>query len=399
MRDVVIAGYLRTAQSRSKPANPAADCFCTLRPDELLAKLLPEVVKRAGIDPTEVDDFLVGSALGVGEQWTFGGRTPLFLANFPETISAKFIDQQCGSSMACVHVGYLEIASGAADVVMVGGVEHMTRVPMQLLAGGSEAIVWNSELFEGEPYLHWDMKTATNMGLTAEKLSAQGGHTREDLDAWAVRSHRLAAKAQGDGYFTGEILPLEVEQTDGSTMIVELDQTVRPDVSPEGLAGLKPAFKPDGVITAGNASPLNAGASSMVLMSRETAEKKGIRPLAAIRSIGFAGVDPALMGTGPVPASRKALRMAGLKAEDVDFWEINEAFCVVALHCMRELGIHPDGVNVRGGGTALGHALGSTGIRLVGTLARILNEEGARYGCATACTGGGQGVATVIEAL
>ncbi|MBI5441973.1 MAG: acetyl-CoA C-acetyltransferase [Deltaproteobacteria bacterium] len=400
MREVVIAGYLRTAQSRSRPNKPEADCFYRFRSDELLAKLLPEVVGRAGIQPSDVDDFVVGSALGVGEQWSFGGRTPLFLADFPASVSAKFVDQQCGSSMACVHVGFLEIASGTADVVLLGGVEHMTRVPMgRLLGGGSEAVVWNRDLFEAPQYGHWDLKTATNMGLTAEALARQDGQSREDQDHWALRAHQLAARAQAEGFFSGEILPIETSGPDGAPVLIDRDQAVRPETSLEGLAELRPAFLEGGVVTAGNASPLNAGASAMVLMAREEAERRGVRPLAAVRSIGFAGVEPALMGTGPVPASRKALRQAGLREADVDFWEINEAFCAVVLHCMKELGLDPERVNVKGGGTALGHALGATGIRLVGTLARILREKGARYGCATACCGGGQGVATVIEAI
>jgi acetyl-CoA acyltransferase len=178
---------------------------------------------------------------------------------------------------------------------------------------------------------------------------------------------------------------------------VDTDQSVRDDATYEGLRELKPAFKKDGVITPGNSSPLNAGATAMILMSKETAKKKGIRPLATIRSIGFAGVDPAVMGAGPVPASRKALEKAGLNAADIDFWEINEAFSVVALNCIKELAINPDRVNVMGGGIAIGHALGATGIRLIGTLARILSAKGGRYGCANACVGGGQGVATIIE--
>jgi acetyl-CoA C-acetyltransferase len=397
MREVVIAGYLRTAQSRSRPKDPARDWFHKIRADELLAKLLPELIKRVGIEPSEIDDFLVGSAMGVSEQWTYGGRNPIFLANLPETIPAKFVDQQCGSSMACIHVGFMEIATGFADIVMVGGMEHMTRVPMGGALIEKGAIVPNMRLYTDEAYKHWDMMTAVNMGLTAEKLFSQTGFTKEDLDRWGVRSHQLAAQAQKEGFFDGEILPIEAEQADGTTMVVDRDQAVRHDATLEGMADLKPAFKPDGVITAGNSSPLNAGATSMILMSKETAQRKGIKPLATIRSIGFAGVDPTIMGAGPVPASRMALERAGLNVEDIDYWEINEAFCIVALNCIKELGIDPERVNVMGGGTAIGHPLGATGIRLVGTLARILNVKGGRYGCANACVGGGQGVATVIE--
>jgi acetyl-CoA C-acetyltransferase len=246
-------------------------------------------------------------------------------------------------------------------------------------------------------YQHWDMMTAMNMGLTAEKLFARSDYTKEDMDKWALRSHQRAAAGQAEGFFDGEILPIEAEQGDGSTMVVDKDQAVRGDSTLEGIASLKPAFKKDGVITAGISSPLNAAATSMVLMSKETAKKKGIKPLATIRSIGFAGVDPTVMGHGPVPASQKALDKAGLEASDIDYWEINEAFCIVALNCIKELGLDPDRVNVMGGGTAIGHPLGATGIRLTGTLARILEAKGGRYGCSNACVGGGQGVATIIE--
>ncbi len=398
MREVVIAGYLRTAQSRSRPRDPARDWFCRMRSDELLGKLLPELIKRSGVAAEEIEDFIVGCATAVGEQWTYGGRNPIFLANLPETIAAKFVDQQCGSAMAGIHVGFMEITQGFADVVMIGGMEHMTRVPMGAETRDRGLVAPNLTLFTGPEYAHWDMMTTTNMGLTAEKLFAQNDFTREDMDKWAERSHRLAAEAQAAGYFDDEILPIDAPQADGSTLTVKTDQAVRADTTLEGLAELQPVFKKKGgVITAGNSSPLNAAATSMMLISKDKAREKGIKPLATIRSIGFAGVDPTIMGHGPVPASQRALKAAGLKASDIDYWEINEAFCIVALNCIKQLGLDPERVNVHGGGTALGHPLGATGARLVGTLARILNQEGARYGCANACVGGGQGVATIIE--
>ncbi|MFP4085749.1 MAG: acetyl-CoA C-acetyltransferase [Desulfobacteraceae bacterium] len=397
MNEVVIAGYLRTPQSRSRPRDPARDAFCKLRGDELLARLLPELLKRTGVDGKEIDDFIVGCATAVGEQWAYGGRFPVFQANLPESIPAKFIDQQCGSAMACVHVGFMEIAQGFADIVLTGGYEHMTRIPMGGYTSDRGLISPNLSLFTDPAYLHWDMMTVLNMGLTAEKLSSQTDFTKEDMDKWGVRSHQLAAKAQAEGFFDDEILPIDAVQDDGSVLRVDRDLAVRQDATLEGMKDLKPAFKKDGVITPGNSSPLNAAASSMMLMSKETARKKGIKPLATIRSIGFAGVDPTIMGAGPVPASRMALDRAGLEASDIDFWEINEAFCIVALNCIQELGIDPDRVNVMGGATAIGHALGATGIRLTGTLGRILQQKGGRYGCANACVGGGQGVAIVIE--
>ena len=397
MKEVVIAGYLRTAQSRSRPNDPARDWFCKIRGDELLAKILPEVIKRTGVKPEEIDDFLVGCATAVGEQWAYGGRMPIFLANLPESIPAKFVDQQCGSAMAGIHIGFMEIAQDFADIVLVGGYEHMTRVPMGGVTIDRGFAAPNMRLFADPDYLHWDMMTAMNMGLTAEKLFSQTGFTKDDMDRWGVRAHQLAAKAQKEGFFDGEILPIEAEQADGKILKVDRDQAVRGETTIEGIKDLRPAFKKNGVITAGNSSPLNAAATSMILMSKETSKKKGIRPLATLRSIGFAGVDPTIMGAGPVPASKKALEKAGLKAADVDYWEINEAFCIVALNCIKELGIDPERVNVMGGGTAIGHALGATGVRLVGTLARILALKGGRYGCANACVGGGQGVATIIE--
>jgi acetyl-CoA C-acetyltransferase len=397
MKEVVIAGYLRTAQTRSRPNDPARDWFCKLRSDELLAKILPEVIQKSGVAPEEIDDFLVGCATGVAEQWAYGGRNPIFLANLPNTIAAKFVDQQCGSAMAGIHIGFMEIAQEFADVVLIGGMEHMTRVPMGMYLLDRGAIMPNMSLYMDPKYQHWDMMTATNMGLTAEKLFAQTDHTKEDMDKWALRSHQRAAAAQAEGFFGGEIMPIEAEQGDGTMMTVDTDQAVRGDTTLEGLAALRPAFKKDGVITAGISSPLNAAATSMVLMSKDTARKKGIKPLATIRSIGFAGVDPTIMGHGPVPASQKALEKAGLKASDIDFWEINEAFAIVALNCIKELGLDPETVNVMGGGIAIGHPLGATGIRLTGTLARILEAKGGRYGCSNACVGGGQGVATIIE--
>ena len=399
MKEVVIAGYLRTAQTRSRPNDPARDWFCKMRSDELLAKILPEVIQKSGVAPEEVDDFLVGCATGVSEQWAYGGRNPLFLANLPNTIAAKFVDQQCGSAMAGIHIGFMEIAQEFADVVLIGGMEHMTRVPM----GGSlidrGAIVPNMTLYLDPKYQHWDMMTATNMGLTAEKLFAQTDHTKEDMDKWALRSHQRAAAAQAEGFFDGEIMPIEAEQGDGSMMVVDKDQAVRGDSTLEGIASLKPAFKKDGVITAGISSPLNAAATSMVLMSKDTARKKGIKPLATIRSIGFAGVDPTIMGYGPVPASRKALDRAGLKASDIDFWEINEAFAIVALNCIAELGLDPERVNVMGGGIAIGHPLGATGAILMTKLIHEMERRQARFGLQTMCIGHGMATASVVERI
>jgi len=397
MSEAVIVGYLRTAQSRSRPNDPARDWFGQVRSDTMAAAVAKELIKRTGIDAKEIDNCITGSAMGVNEQWSYGGRMPVFLANLPKTIAARFVDQQCGSSMAAVQIGSMEIMLGYSDVVLCLGIEHMSRVPMDLVARGSDAIAPNPALLGDEQYSHWDMMTTMNMGLTAEKLAGQAGITRQQMDEWAKRSHELAAKGQKEGFFDSEIMPYDAPQADGTTKVIKSDQAVRADTTLEGLAGLKPAFRPDGIVTAGNSSPLNAAATGMILMSKEKAKKLGLKPLATIRSMGWAGVDPTIMGAGPVPASKKALAKAGLKASDIDYWEINEAFCVVALNCIKELGIEPNRVNVMGGGTAIGHPLGATGIRLLGTLARILAKNNARYGLANACIGGGQGIATIIE--
>jgi acetyl-CoA C-acetyltransferase len=345
----------------------------------------------------EIDDCITGVSNGVSENWTYGGRLPVFLSNFSEIVAAKFVDQQCGSSMAAIHIGAMEIMLGYADIVIAAGMEHMTRVPMGQAWRKDGHIKINMSLLEHEKYFHWDIKNAMNMGLTAEKLFSLKNFNRRELDEWAKRSHDLAARAQREGFFDGEILPIQAEQEDGSVVTVKKDQAVRENVTLEALNELKPAFKENGVITAGNSSPLNAGASSILLMSKDRAKEKGIKPMATIRSIGFAGVDPTIMGVGPIPATKKALKNAGLQVKDIDYWEINEAFTIVALNCIKELEIDPDRVNIKGGGTAIGHPLGATGCRLVGTLARILNEKKARFGCANACCGGGQGVATIIE--
>jgi acetyl-CoA C-acetyltransferase len=275
----------------------------------------------------------------------------------------------------------------------------MTHIPMAVPDGDPRAILRqpDTRFVTDERFKRYEFLTAMNMGLTAEKLFLESGLTREDMDKWALRSHQLAAKALEEGYFKGEIMPIEVTLADGTKQVIDRDMAIRADTTMEGLAALKPAFRPDGQITAGNSSPLNAAATAMMLMSEEKAKEYKLKPLATIVSMGWAGVEPSVMGKGPVPASRMALKHAGLDVKDIDFWEINEAFCIVALYAIQQLGIDPNKVNVKGGATAIGHPLGASGTRLVGTLARILNMEGGTYGLANACIGGGQGVATVIK--
>jgi len=398
-REAVIVDYVRSAFSRSRPREPERDVFNGLRMDAVSGTLIKELIKRTKVKPEDINDVLVGTAFPVGEQWAYGGRTSVFQAELPFEVPAEQIDRQCGSSMSTIHLGAMEIMLGYSDAVISCGLEHMTHVPMNVQPDDPRGILRqpDTRFVTDERFKKYDFMTAMNMGLTAEKLFAESGLTREDLDKWALRSHQMAAKALEEGYFKGEIMPIEVTLADGTKQVIDRDMAIRGDTTMEGLAGLKPAFKPDGQVTAGNSSPLNAGATAMMLMSKEKAKEYGLKPLATIVSFGWAGVDPSVMGKGPVPASKIALKHAGLDVKDIDFWEINEAFCIVALYAIQQLGIDPEKINVKGGATAIGHPLGASGTRLVGTLARILNLEGGTYGLANACIGGGQGVATVIK--
>ncbi|MHA1603322.1 MAG: acetyl-CoA C-acetyltransferase [Candidatus Freyarchaeota archaeon] len=389
MNEPVIVGYLRTPVSRSRPRQPERDVFNSIRADDMAALVIREVVKRTGIDPNDVDDCIFGCANQTGEQFTYGGRMFSLLAGLPLEVPAMGVDRQCASAMSAIHIGAMEIMCGYSDVVVAGGVEHMTHIPM------GHGVNPNPRALQEEKRFDW--LVAMNMGLTAEKLAAESGIPKEEQDKWALRSHQLAAKAQAEGFFKGEIIPVEVTLPDGTKKIIDTDQSVRPDTTLEKIASLPPAFKEGGIITAGNSSPLNAGAAAVVLTSKEKAKEYGLEPMATIKAMSWAAVDPSVMGKGPVPASRKVLKYAKMEVKDIEFWEINEAFAVVTLYAIRELGIDPDKVNVKGGGCAIGHPLGMTGARITGTLARILEVEDARIGLATLCVGGGQGAATIIE--
>jgi len=392
-RDVVIVDYLRSPFSKASFKAPEKDLLNAYHMDEVLGMLWKEIVKRTKIDPKIIDEAVVGVARPVLENFTFGGKYPTFFADLPVEMAAQQVDQQCGSALYAMRTGGMAISSGFAEVVLCGGIEHMSHIPM----GPMPAIVINEKLFTDPKFQKYDLPTALNMGLTAQKLQELGGFSREDMDKWSLISHQRAAKAQKDGFLKGEIMPIEVTLQDGSKQMYDYDGCVRADTTLEALLSLKPAYKADGTITAGNSSPLNAGATGMLIMSRDKAKKLGLKPIASFVSFGVAGVPPDLMGAGPVPASRKALEYAGLKPKDIDVWEINEAFSVVALYAMKELGVDPEKVNIHGGAVAIGHPLGATGIRLVGTCARILHEKGGKLGLATQCCGGGQGVTAIIK--
>jgi len=423
LKEVWLIDYARTAFSRSRPQQPERDVFGEIRGDELLAtllmKLFDEKLADKGITREDVDELTVGSAMGVGENWTYGGRNPVFLADFPVKTSAVFLDKQCGSAGAGMHMGIMEIMTGFSKCVLSTGIEHMTRVPMQNNHIAPNMQIMNTKSKWYRPKI--DFRTTSQMLQTAQKLYEEEmpTFTKEDLDKFGVRSHNLTVENTEKGWFKGEIIPIEghAEGNKEEKMMVDRDMAARKSTL-EGVGALRRLSRPfyleknggkegyekregtpEGVITAGNSSPLNAGATACLMMEAEEAKKRGLEPMARIVSIGFAGVDPSVMGRGPVPASEQALKYAGLTVDDIHFWEINEAFTIVTLNCMNALNIPEEKVNVMGGATAIGHPLGATMIRLTGTLARIIKDKKVKYGIANACVGGGQGVATLLENL
>ncbi|MFX1453221.1 MAG: acetyl-CoA C-acyltransferase [Promethearchaeota archaeon] len=422
IKEVWLIEYARTPFSRSRPDQPERDVFSEIRGDELLARLLmkffDEKLDNNRITKEDIEEISIGVASGVLENWTYGGKIPLYLTGFPNKVSSFFIDKQCASAGAGMHVLIMEIMTGNTKCALATGFEHMTRVRRIGIAPEWERFTNEKSKFYNPEI---DIMNSTNMLQTAQRLYEEEvpRFTKEDLDKFGVRSHNLTIKNQEAGWFKGEIIPIEghVEGNIDDKMIVDRDMAARKSTL-EGVSGLRRISIPffleknggkrgyidregteEGVITAGNSSPLNAGATAAVIMEAEEAKRRGLEPMARIVSIGWAGVDPRVMGRGPVPATRKALEIAGLKAEDIDYWEINEAFCIVALNCMDKFNIPEEKVNIMGGATAIGHPLGATMIRLTGTLARILKDKKAQYGVANACVGGGQGIATIIENL
>ncbi len=392
LRDAYVGDYLRVPFSRSRPSQPERDVYNSLRMDQALAMLIRKVLERTTFRPEEVGDVVTGCAFQTGENWLYGGRHPVLLAGLPVTVPAMAMDRACASSMNAAAEGAMEIMTGNSDVVLAGGMEHLTHVPL----ANNPALAPNTRLLTRPEYARYQMGTGYSMGLTAEKLAEQEGFTREEMDRFSVDSHAKAARAVDEGWFKEELLEMKVEVS-GQEKVIAVDQSIRRDTTIELLAALQPSFKAGGLITAGNSSPLNAGASMVALASRQKLEEHGVKPLARIVAMGWAGVDPSVMGKGPVPASQKALAKAGIAADQVDLWEINEAFAVVVLYAVRELGLDPSKVNVHGGAIAIGHPLGASGARLVGTLARQLHETGKEYGVATLCVGGGQGFAIVLQ--
>ena len=367
-----------------------------VRPDDLAAIVLKEVCERAGVKPSEVDDVILGCANQAGEDNRNVARMALLLAGFPVEVPGQTVNRLCGSGMQATITAAREIQSGAADIMIAGGVESMTRAPWVMPKPAAGFARGPQTVFDTA--LGWrlvnpkmaEMYGTLQMGETAERVAQKYEVAREDQDAFALRSHQRAIAAQKSGRLAEEIVAI-----DG----IAADEGPRRDTSMEALAKLKPAFAANGSVTAGNASPLNDGATALVLMSDSKAKERGIKPLARLVSAAPAGVHPDYMGIGPVPSSLKALEKAGLQPGDMALVELNEAFASQSLVCIDELGLDPAKVNVNGGAIALGHPLGMSGGRLITMLVHELCRTNGRYGLATMCIGVGQGIATIVERI
>ncbi len=382
MKEVVIVAAVRTAIGRSKGA------LKNVRADDLAADVLQEVVRRAGIDKGQVEDVIFGCVTQTAEQGANIARTALLMAGFPETVPGVTIDRQCGSSQQAVHFAAQAILAGDMDIAIAGGVESMTRVPM--FSNMKDAHKGN-RLQENYTIIH--------QGLSAEKMAEKWQLTKEQLNNYAYQSHRRALAAIEAGHFKQEIMPVQVTQEDGSVTSFAVDEGPRVETAVDILNGLKTVFQEDGIITAGNASQMSDGASAVVVMSLEKAQELGIRPLAKIVTRVVVGSDPTLMLTGPIEATRRALERSGLSIEDIDTYEVNEAFAPVPLAWLHEVGADPTKLNPDGGAIALGHPLGATGTKLLTTMLYRMERENLRYGLLAICEGMGMANATIIEKL
>lgn len=382
MKSVVIAGYARSPFTLAKKGELAR-----VRPDDLAAQTVRALVERTGLDANEVEDLLVGCAFPEGEQGFNVARIIGFLAELPLSVGGATMNRFCGSSMQAIHMAAGAIQMNAGELFLCAGVESMTRVPM----GGFNPLP-NPELFKRYP------QAFAGMGETAENLAKQYKISRQRQEEFALASQQKTAAALAAGKFDAEIVPISVGKG-GKGGTVSRDGTPRPDTTLEGLANLKLAFDDKGTVTAGTSSPVTDGASATVVCSEEYAKRKGWKALARIKSIAISGCAPEIMGIGPVLSTRKALERAGLKLADIDIIELNEAFAAQSLACIDELGLDPAKVNIDGGAIALGHPLGATGARITGKAAALLVREGKRYALATQCIGGGQGIATILEAI
>ncbi|MCC5825975.1 acetyl-CoA C-acyltransferase FadA [Alkalimonas sp.] len=385
MKNAVIVDCIRTPMGRSKNG-----IYRNIRAESLSAHVMASLLARnPQLDASEVDDIIWGCVQQTLEQGFNVARNAALLAGIPHSVPAATINRLCGSSMQALHDAVKSIQTGMGDVYLIGGVEHMGHVPM------NHGVDFHPGLATSVA------KAAGMMGLTAELLGKMHGISRQQQDEFAARSHRLAHEATVQGRFKNEIIPTEGHDADGALRVFDTDEVIRPETTVEGLSQLRPVFDPaNGTVTAGSSSALSDGASGMLVMSEDKAKALGLPIRAYVRGMGVAGCDPSIMGYGPVPASKKALKMAGISISDIDYAELNEAFAAQALPVMKDLGlleVAEQKVNLNGGAIALGHPLGCSGSRISTTLLNVMEDKGGKFGLATMCIGLGQGIATVFE--
>ncbi|MFA6954579.1 MAG: acetyl-CoA C-acyltransferase FadA [Thermoanaerobaculia bacterium] len=384
MKDVVIVDAVRTPMGRSK-----GGMFRNVRAENLSASMITALLDRnPKVDPNEIEDVIWGCVQQTLEQGFNIARFASLMTRIPHTASAQTINRLCGSSMSALHTAAMSIMTGMGEVFVVGGVEHMGHIPM---THGVDPNPASSK---------YAAKAAGMMGITAEVLAKMHGVTRVQQDQFALQSHQRAAAARAEGRYKDEIVPLEGHDENGFSVVYDYDEVIREDTTMEGLTALKPAFDPkNGTVTAGNSSAISDGASALLVMSKERARALGLQPMAQVRAMATAGVDPSIMGYGPVPAVKKVLARAQMKIKDIDLWELNEAFAAQSLPVLKDLQLrdHQDKVNLNGGAIALGHPLGCSGARITTTLLHQMKTGRYQTGVATMCIGLGQGIATVFE--
>ncbi len=378
MLESVIVGAVRTPVGRKNGS------LKEVRADDLAALVINEVIDRTGVEPAVVEDVVFGCNTQIEEQGLNIARIAVLTAGLPDSVAGTTVNRQCGSSLQACNIAAMAVATGQSDIVIGGGVESMSRVPM-----GSDAGVFNERLLA-----RYDI---VPQGISAELIADKWGITREEMDEYSLLSHRKAIAAIDAGRFRDEIVPVPVKDNSEREIVFSVDEHPRRDTSLEKLAKLPPAFKPNGSVTAGNSSGINDGAAAVLFTTREKARELGLEPLATVRTMAVAGVDPVIMLTGPIPASRKALQKAGLTMDDIDVVELNEAFASVPIACSRDLGIDSEKLNPNGGAIALGHPLGASGARILTTLLYEMERRDVRWGLATLCIGFGQGITTIVE--
>ena len=396
-RRVAIVAAIRT------PIGRHGGALASVRPDDLAATVLEALVARSGINAADIDDVILGCANQAGEDNRNVARMALLVAGYPVEVPGQTVNRLCGSGLQALAAAANAIAVGDAKVVVAGGVESMSRAPLVTLKPESGLERGNRELVDTtigwrfvNPRLHAKYP-AISLGETAERVADQWHVSREAQDELALASQQRAAAAAASGIFAEEIVPVSIPQRSGAPIVVDRDEHPRPDSSAASLAKLKPAFAADGTVTAGNASGINDGAAALLVVESERARALGLKPYARIVATAVAGVDPSVMGAGPIPAIRKLLERTGLTVADIDRVELNEAFASQAVACITELGLDPAKTNVHGGAIALGHPLGASGARMATTLVRELRRSGGRYGIAAMCVGVGQGIAMLVE--